>query len=199
MIPIDKHDSKAINVLFLDVETTGLDPHEPFAALLQIAIGVGTVTTNRKVLCRWIASWDCKPADGRCLQGMDPFVRDMHKSTGLLDRVMQARRPFIVSQNVIDTIDQFMAREPLYCDSLGKIIVAGNSVHFDLGWLAAKMPSVRARLSHNTVDVSAYKRLFPLIGAAAPKVEMQGVKHDARNDVRHSMAELEAIVRDLHT
>jgi oligoribonuclease (3'-5' exoribonuclease) len=143
--------------IWFDGETTGVLNHEPGGLynggqLLEWAV----------VLCRDAAGCDFgveqeytaairQDLDLLC---MDPYVRDMHTTNGLLAACA-------VSAMTHDYCDEFLL--DLCCELTGRkqpknLTLAGDSVHFDLAWIGAFLPKFRSCLSHRVFDTSTLKR-----------------------------------------
>ena len=94
-------------------------------------------------------------ADG--LFKLDPFVFDMHTKNGLL--VDCARSSLTLAQIEDDLLDIVPEVE----DKEERPILAGSTIHFDLGFVRAHWPRLAARLSHRCYDVSAIKLVAPSV------------------------------------
>ena len=71
----------------------------------------------------------------------------------------------------------------------GKFLLAGSSIHFDLGFLRVHMPKLAAKFSHRLFDVSAIKLFCESLGMPKlPKAEA----HRAMVDVEESFAHYKA-------
>lgn len=71
-----------------------------------------------------------------------------------------------------------------------KVVIAGNSAHFDLSFLRAHLPRFAARLSHRVFDVSAMSLLARSMGMPRlPKSE----RHRAKLDVEESVLQAQII------
>ena len=119
------------------------------------------------------------------LDRMDPFVREMHTKSGLLDAI----RASTVSLEdagaaTLEFIKQH-APEPM------TVPLCGNSIGTDRRFLAAYLPDIETHLHYRSVDVSSIKELvkrwYPDVDAQRP--HGHGA-HRALDDIRESVAEL---------
>lgn len=168
--------------LWLDLETTGLDPTQ--GALLEFAA----------VLCEDARGDDFAVVqqyagaihvDDATLAALDiaPRVREMHEANGLW-------RDVAASTTTLAEVDTFLAS---VADSLtggrrAAVRLAGSSVHFDLAWCRVHLPTFAARLSHRVFDVTT---LRAAVDAWAPgKIDWpRRDTHRALPDVLATIAE----------
>jgi oligoribonuclease len=132
--------------LWLDFETTGLDPASggilEFAAVLcEDAAG-----DDFAIVQQYSGVVHC---DSHA--GVDPYVARMHDANGLWAEAA-------ASTTSIAEVDAFLAA---LCASLTdrprSISLAGSSVHFDLAWARVHLPQFAAYLSHRVLDVSTLR------------------------------------------
>jgi len=137
MTKYDAHNT----IVWIDTETTGLDYKKE--ALLEIAIVVTDSDLN--VLAQYES---IIKTPKRKLRRMDDYVTTMHAKTGLLAELPSAE---LTMKQVEDTILKGL-------DELGltkKLLLGGNSVHFDRRMLETRMPRLMARFTHQNLDVSS--------------------------------------------
>ncbi|MBT1164831.1 exonuclease domain-containing protein [Bifidobacterium felsineum] len=136
---IVKTDDQPTRLLWVDVETTGLDPMRD--DLLEIGL-----------LC---TTPDLEPMDDgyhsviRHVGPVDGFIQRMHGPNGLLGecRAKDARDGFTVMLEARDYIQTQL-------DAEYRLIPAGSSVNFDRRFLDANMPGLLDGCSHRSFDVS---------------------------------------------
>jgi len=156
------------NLLWLDLETTGLNPR--VGTILMVAAArtddAGVIVDERE----WVLFSDVPNIS------MDPVVFKMHTENGLLARCHSHEGRW--TNEVRSELLEFIGPN--------KPILAGNSIHFDRGFLTTHMPSVVDALHYRMIDVSALKVAAQVWGLP----EYQKVKkHLALDDVKASIAE----------
>mgnify|MGYP006269087767 CR=1 FL=1 len=167
-------------IVWIDTETTGLDPKKD--ALLEIAV----VITDDELNIEHHITTLIAPKR-RKLRRMDDFVSRMHTESGLL--------------NDLDTFPVFSIEEAekhilAFLDLHGagdRLLLAGNSVHFDRGFLDVHMPKLSARFGHQHLDVTSVshcvrrwnKKVYDDLKAASGKVA-----HRAIDDILSSINQL---------
>jgi oligoribonuclease (3'-5' exoribonuclease) len=170
--------------IFLDLETTGLNPSGQGAALLEIGMLAVEVPTFRE-----IDSWSSVIVEldrlEDPLKGCDDYVRNMHQENGLkadLEAVIAAARPagklprlFNVQQAAVDFYNKHASGRKVY--------MGGANPSFDKGWLDRHMPTLARKFSHRNLDVNAFFILKEyLVGPVK-----SGTKHRALDDCRQSV------------
>lgn len=174
-------------LLFVDLETTGLDPRARYAGILEI--GLRLVSPDLDVLAA--RSW-VVPYPGEWIRtaraAADEPVREMHDASGLwtecADRAfVDADHPFVDALRWVRTLE---ARE---------VPLAGSSVHFDRGWLDRHLPRLLEGRTHRLADVSAMRELLARFGptgrrlvATRPSAPVKA--HRVDPDLDASLAEL---------
>lgn len=150
-------------LVFLDLETTGLDPQK------DNILEVGVLIVDSSSLDRdtekqgdWLVRppW-MFPAAARHF--CSSFVLEMHKNSGLLDLLNSYGAP----NNPEALLPTPREVEKFVCNFLlehgieyGTATLAGNSVHFDKSFLDAKMPVLAGWFHHQIVDVSSIRVLL---------------------------------------
>ncbi|MGC5048740.1 oligoribonuclease [Micrococcus porci] len=164
-------------LVWIDCEMTGLDPDVD--VLVEVAVLITDSELN--VLDEGL-DLVIRPTP-EALAQMDPFVRDMHTASGLIEEF----------EHGLD-LDDAAARVLAYLADrvpAGKALLAGNSVGQDKRFLQRYMPDVVGHLHYRIVDVSTVKELarrwYPRAYFQAP--EKTG-GHRALGDIRDSITEL---------
>jgi oligoribonuclease len=119
------------------------------------------------------------------LDRMDPFVREMHTKSGLLDAIRASTTTLEeAGAATLEFIKQHVP-EPM------TVPLCGNSIGTDRRFLAAYLPDIETHLHYRSVDVSSIKELvkrwYPEVDAQRP--HGHGT-HRALDDIRNSVAEL---------
>lgn len=176
-----------MKLLWLDLETTGLDPTR--GKILEVAAAVadlsepfvlGEVYSSVMPLGQWEYTL------------MDDTARKMHDSNGLL-------RDCGTLASMIEELDVSLGSVEHDLLSLLPALgtyeredtptLAGSSVHFDHAWLKVHMPTLAARLSHRHYDVSAVKLFCQSLGMPKlPRAEAHRAEADVRESVAHAQA-----------
>ncbi|MGP9539833.1 oligoribonuclease [Brachybacterium sp. AOP43-C2-M15] len=172
--------TRAINdrIIWVDCEMTGLDKQRD--ALVEIAVLVTDADLN--ILGDGVDVVIKPPAEA--LQGMDPFVVNMHTVSGLLEELDGGT-------TLAEAQAQCLAYVQQYCPEPGKAPLAGNSVGTDRVFLDRDVPEFASWLSYRTIDVSSLKELakrwFPRVYYNIPA---KHGGHRALADIRESIQEL---------
>ena len=164
--------SDSTRLVWLDLETTGLDPSE--GVILEIA----AVVTDRNLFEFASVEHVCGHRKELILPMMDEYVQLMHYDSGLLEEVYRSMT------TVTDAMRSVMSVIEGACGTSEKPHLAGNSISFDRGWLRAHMPDLERMFHYRLMDVSAYKVGFPSIFDTG---ERPG--HRSMVDVRYSMSQ----------
>lgn len=165
-------------IVWIDCEMTGLDLSRD--ALVEVA----AIVTDEQLtpLDDGIDVIICPPDEA--LTGMDPFVVDMHTTSGLLAELADGVSLAEAEQQVLDYVRS-------HVPEARKAPLAGSSVHMDRAFLSRDMPTLTEHLHYRIVDVSSIKELvrrwYPRVYFAAP--DKRG-GHRALADIRDSIREL---------
>jgi len=166
-------------LVWVDLEMTGLDPAHH--VILEIAVVVSDGALERVVEGPDLVV----AASEDALAAMEPFVAEMHATSGLLDAVR--RSGLGVAEAEAEVLNFVRAHAP----KSRAAPLAGNSVHADRAFLARYMPTLNGWLHYRNVDVSTVKELarrwYPDAYASAPE---KAKGHRALADIRESLAEL---------
>lgn len=183
-------EAKSANLLWLDLETTGLDPN------IHDILEIGAVVTNADLVEIPGAQFQCVITQPELsLVGIDPFVINMHLENGLFEECADANRsvPLAHAQHLLTSFA--VAHRCFDCfDAEGKAYrtpLCGSTPSFDRGFLRVEMPGFERKLSHHHVDASSFKELARRAGLAAwlPREDaFPGRKHRALPDLYYSLA-----------
>jgi oligoribonuclease len=173
--PPQRHQSPE-NLVWIDLEMTGLSVE------CHVILQAGLVITDSEL----------KPLEKYCcdvwqpaaeLDKMNPFVREMHTKTGLLQRLktstIDVRR---AEQMLLEIVSGWCPYGAVLC---------GNSVWQDRKFIDRYMPGLGAYLTYRVLDVSSIKLAAKAwFGDRAVFAKPAGGAHDAMVDIENSIAEL---------
>ncbi len=165
------------NLAWIDLEMTGLDPERDVILQAALIVTKSDLTPLERFVCD---VWQPKSA----LDVMNPFVREMHTKTGLLERLDKANKDVAFTEKLL------LERIAGWCPY--PAVLCGNSVGQDKRFIDRYMPGLSAYLSYRIVDVSSLKVLARLwYGESAVYAKPDTGAHDALFDVEQSIAELQ--------
>lgn len=145
--------------LWLDLETTGLDPNKCRILEWAAVLAADGVDGDMSVVESFsdVVGFGCADEGGdfsglRAAQAeMDDFVTAMHERNGLIAECIN-------STATVADADQFLSD---LCEAQGwgprQVVLAGSTVAFDQSFLRVHMPRLAGLLSHRCFDVSTLK------------------------------------------
>ena len=164
-------------LVWIDLEMTGLDPER--CAIVEIATLV--TDADLTVVAEGPNLVIHQPAE--VLETMDDVVVQMHRRSGLLDRIAASDVDLTAAE---DATLAFVAE---HCAARSSPL-CGNSIWKDRQFIERYMKRLDAHLHYRCVDVSTLKELarrwYPARFDPPPKKE----SHRALDDIRESIAEL---------
>ena len=165
------------NLVWLDCEMTGLDPHTE--RIIEIAV----VVTGPQLAPRVEGPVLVVHQSDELLGKMDAWNKGTQGRSGLIDTV---RASTLVEaeaeQQIIDFLKHYVPK--------GKVPLCGNSIGQDRRFLALYMPRLEAFLHYRNVDVSTLKELARRWKPEAYSSFKKAQKHTALADVYESIEEL---------
>jgi len=165
----------ADRIVWLDMEMTGLDPET------CVPLEVAVVITDSEMA--ELASYETVIAAGEAeLASMGDFVREMHTTNGLLERVATA------TTKAGEADAAMVALVNTWCEP-NTGVLAGNSIWQDRRFVRRYMPALNAALHYRMIDVSTIKELVRRWYGEAALPE-KNAPHTAMADIRASIAEL---------
>lgn len=177
------------NVVWLDLETSGLEPDS--CEILELAFAYApedpTVITARDSMVFPCMS---DPRD------WPAEVLAMHSANGLLAACAKAYKASSLQTSVKrhffrEKAAGMLRRRLPQLPGNEKFILAGNSVHFDLGFLREHIPELAELFSHRLLDVSAVKLFCRSLGYEPPPKPKP--VHRAAYDVEQTIDEFKRL------
>jgi oligoribonuclease len=163
----------------MDLEMTGLDPGR------DVIVEIATLVTDDDLDIVAEGPDLVVHHSDEVLERMDPFVREMHTRSGLLEAI----RTSDVDLAAAGAATLAFIKEHVPVERT--VPLCGNSIGTDRRFLAAYLPDIENWLHYRSVDVSSVKELvkrwYPELGAA--HLNKTGA-HRALDDIRESVKEL---------
>ncbi|MBI5882937.1 MAG: oligoribonuclease [Elusimicrobia bacterium] len=168
---------QANNLVWLDLEMTGLDPDRH--AILEIAI----IVTDSDLAI--LAEGPCLPIHQpeKILSAMDPWCVEHHGRSGLTLRVRES------TVSLAEAEEQTLAFVSQWClpDTSP---LCGNTIGQDRRFLVRHMPRLHDFFHYRSVDVSTIKELVRRWYPPEKQFPAKSDKHMALEDVHDSLREL---------
>ncbi len=168
-----------ITLVWLDLETTGLDPQNN--SILEISVALSKLDDPFKVRHAYHAVFGLPPQ-----VKFQPGALALHEKSGLL---AECQRSTTTLRHAWAVLDKLIVQQ----DRSNMPTLAGASVHFDHeflkmadGWFPSELQLTR-RLSHRHYDVSAVKLFCRSLGMPViPKGEAHRAVADVDEAVKHA-------------
>ncbi len=169
---------KRTNLVWIDLEMTGLNAQVDSIVEIAVIITDGNLNIIHEGPSLVVHQTDA------ALAIMDPWVRDLHTKSGLLEAI--ARSPITVAQaeqQVLDVIQTYcMPRTGILC---------GNTIWQDRSFLVRYMPKITDYVHYRLVDVSSVKELLKRWYPGNPALDFKKRDtHRALIDIAESIQEL---------
>jgi len=167
----------ANNLVWLDMEMTGLDPdHDRVIELAMIVTDVNLETLAESPV------WVVHQPDA-VLDGMDDWNKSTHGRSGLIERVRAsvADEAAVAAEALAFMGEWVGPRVSPMC---------GNSICQDRRFMARHLPSLEAYFHYRNLDVSTLKELCRRWRPEVAKGFVKKADHTAMADIRESIAEL---------
>ena len=165
------------NLIWLDLEMTGLDPKEH--TIIEIATLITDSALN--ILAEGPALAICH--DLETLKKMEAWSLKTHTKSGLLKRVETSE---MTLQQAEEKTLAFVSR---YCKAKGSPL-CGNSIGHDRRFLERYMPKLFSYLHYRNIDVSTVKELVLRWYPKGVQMPKKKAAHLAMEDIQESIREL---------
>ena len=177
-------DEKAERLLWIDVETTAIDPDD--GDLLEVGM---VLTDMRGILAENPRYWLVKENHGITIDADTITAIGMHWKNNLIKEVcaLEACNGLAVSKKIRETINEWSRDAVLH--------PAGTNVDFDLRWLCAKLGlhNTFGRLSHRKLDLTALRLLDTATGL--DPYESHATAHRVRDCLSRDIKEYREYLR----
>ena len=168
-------------IVWADVESDGIDPHEG-CRLLQIATIVTDANLNEIGEGYMAKIWHSEEEVRRMRENTVPFVRDMHDATGLWSSLPTEGKELGQVEAEVLAYLQAQGVEPKAAR------LGGNSITLDRNFLGVYLPRVLAYLHYRSYDMTSAGGFIRLCRPEVADFKKRTV-HDALEDIRESLAE----------
>lgn len=147
--PEPESDYPRSELVFLDVETVGIDPVPGGILEVGIIVTSGNLEPVAQCHCYVGGGPDCEPT-------MNPWAVEQHTKSGLLaGRTDAIHMGKAVPPHGLDRyLSQWFER---FGFTKGSIVLCGYSVHYDRRWIQSMLPEVSELLHRRQVDVSTFR------------------------------------------
>ena len=167
----------ANNLVWLDMEMTGLDPNGD--RIIELAI---VVTNGELELVAESPSWAVHQSDA-ALAGMDAWNQKTHGRSGLIERVRASTQDEAeVEAAALEFVKKY--------SSPGHSPMCGNSIGQDRRFMARYMPALEAFFHYRNLDVSTLKELCKRWQPEIYKGFKKKSRHTALADIHESIDEM---------
>jgi oligoribonuclease len=167
----------ANNLVWLDMEMTGLDPDND--RIIEMAM---VVTNSELELVAESPSWAVHQADA-ALAVMDEWNQKTHARSGLIDRV----RASALDEAAVEVLAlEFLKKY----STKGHSPMCGNSIGQDRRFMARHMPALETFFHYRNLDVSTLKELCRRWRPEVYKGFRKKGRHTALADIHESIDEL---------
>ncbi len=173
-LPNARHED---NLIWIDLEMTGLDPGHDY--ILEIA----TVVTDRdlNILAEGPELAIRHPLDR--LEAMDEWNRNQHSKSGLWQRVLDSKVDAATAEALtVEFLSQWLPPN--------KSPMCGSSICQDRRFLFRLMPRLERYFHYRNLDVSTLKELARRWAPEVARGFTKESAHTALSDIRDSIAEL---------
>lgn len=178
--------------VFLDIETTGLEPHDD--EILEIGIVLTDLEFQEVDSQAWLIATEEAQSALRNMLALDPegYVSLMHKKSGLADELLHAKANRTKRSYMLEIIDWLAER-----DAVGKPLCGSSVGSLDRPFLKHHMRELNDVFHYRSGDASAirvfvqdhpnYAEVWGRVTTAA-EAGSEGAEHRVLADARYSAA-----------
>ena len=174
---LGKEIALSANLVWIDLEMTGLDPNKD--RIIEMAIIITDSDLNELAVGPVLAIQQSQSL----LEGMDDWNQTHHSASGLLRRVQESK---VTEREAEATCLAFLEAHV----KAGEAPLCGNTIWQDRRFLSRYMPDLEGYLHYRMIDVSSIKELakrwHPEIASGVVKTN----QHTALADIQESIEEL---------
>ena len=173
----NNEDSQAGNLIWIDLEMTGLDTNS------DTIIEIATIVTDKNLNELAEGPEIAIAQTPETMAAMDEWNTRHHGSSGLTDRALKSEvTAAVAEQRTLEFLSEWV--------TAGASPMCGNSICQDRRFMAREMPELERYFHYRNLDVSTLKILAqqwaPTVAAGFNKES----GHRAMSDIRDSIAEL---------
>ncbi len=161
------------NLVWLDLETTGLDPQLD----LVIEIGIVITTPDLEEVASWSGIMMRLPENEKAARRFLGEVYEMHKASGLLEEASRPGLKVVNEEDVTDFLDEHRKGPSPLC---------GSSPHFDRAFLRENYKDLHDWFHYRNFDASSAKHFTQMVRPNFQPIESVS-NHRALDDVRRSI------------
>ncbi|MBT3566249.1 MAG: oligoribonuclease [Porticoccus sp.] len=177
MNSINKTKKDSMNLIWIDLEMTGLD------TINDVIIEIATIVTDKDLNILGEGPIFAINQTNEALEGMDEWNTRQHHRSGLTERVRSSKVSLEEAErDTIIFLEQFV--------NSGVSPMCGNSICQDRRFLSRQMPMLEAFFHYRNLDVSSINEIAK---RWRPEI-LEGFKkqssHLAMDDIKDSIAEL---------
>lgn len=171
--------------VFLDLETTGLDPN--LCDILEVGIVVYDKNFNKLGVFSEVAHY--RHPSTQPNTWIDPFVIKMHTENGLWDEANTA-------PNSLRAVEEH-AIEFLKAGEWTKLPLSGSTINFDRSFLQKHLTRLHDIFHYRNIDVSSFKNVWKMYDMPELVAIKPSNKHRAVADCEESAMALLAMLAEL--
>lgn len=172
-------------IAWIDLETTGLDPHEH--DVLEVALVLTHGPALDVVVARSALVTPHGRSVGDVIANMEPVVVDMHEQSGLLHdlatgpTISLAEADEVFSRIIVDNTDGV------------KPHVGGSSVTFDRGFMEVQLPALAGTLSHRNMDMTSVNHFVSSFMSVPTRTSPTLTPHRALDDLYQDIGQFRLV------